>query len=78
MYELLMTADVAKILGVVPATIRWMERTGRIVAQRTPSGVRLFRRADVERVAFERVQRRARVGCTESSLGDKESKMPTV
>jgi predicted site-specific integrase-resolvase len=54
MDQLLGVADAARILGVVPATVRQMERDGRLPAQKTASGVRIFRRVDVERLASER------------------------
>lgn len=47
---------VAKSLGVAPDTVRHYERTGRLAAVRTTSGMRLFRAEDVE--AFK-VKRRA-------------------
>jgi excisionase family DNA binding protein len=56
MTKLLTTADAARLLGVVPATVRQMERSGRLPAQRTTSGMRLFRRADVERLLADRQQ----------------------
>jgi excisionase family DNA binding protein len=54
MSDLLTSADAARILGVVPATVRQLEKGGKLPAQRTPGGVRLFRRSDVERLARER------------------------
>lgn len=51
--ELLLTASVARIFGVTPATVRCWERSGRLPAARTTTGVRLFHRSDVERVALE-------------------------
>ena len=45
--DLLITGEVAAILHVTPAAVRKMERTGKLLAHRTPSGVRLFRRDDV-------------------------------
>jgi excisionase family DNA binding protein len=57
MSDLLTTADAARILGVVPATVRQLERNGRLAAQRTSSGVRLFQRSDVEQLARERATR---------------------
>jgi len=57
--ELLTTADVARILDVVPATVRLMERDGRLPALKTPGGQRLFRRSDVERLAAARAERRS-------------------
>lgn len=48
--ELLTTADVAKLARVDPGTVRQWERTGKLAADRTASGMRLFRRDAV--VAF--------------------------
>jgi excisionase family DNA binding protein len=50
----LTTAEAAKIAGVVPATIRLWENSGRLHAIRTTSGQRLFTRADLERAITER------------------------
>lgn len=50
----LSVADAAGLLGVVPATVRQMERDGRLSAQRTVGGMRLFRREDVERLVAVR------------------------
>jgi DNA-binding transcriptional MerR regulator len=52
--SLLLTASVARICGVTPATVRFWERTGRLRAVRTENGVRLFSREDVELLARER------------------------
>jgi excisionase family DNA binding protein len=54
MDQLLGVADAARILGVVPATVRQMERDGRLPAQKTASGTRIFRKQDVERLATAR------------------------
>ncbi|MBX7135067.1 MAG: helix-turn-helix domain-containing protein [Fimbriimonadaceae bacterium] len=54
MDQLLGVADAARILGVVPATVRQMERDGRLKAQKTLGGVRVFQQAEVERVAQDR------------------------
>jgi DNA-binding transcriptional MerR regulator len=54
----LLTAEAARLIGVTPTTIRAMEQRGLLVAERTPSGVRLFERDLVERVARERAERR--------------------
>lgn len=54
MAQLMTAADAARILGVVPATVRQMERDGRLTAQRTVGGMRLFCREEVERFAGER------------------------
>lgn len=45
---LLLTSAVARVLKVDSATVRWLEKTGKLSAQRTTSGTRLFRREDVE------------------------------
>jgi excisionase family DNA binding protein len=57
MTALLTKADAAKILGVTPATVAEMERAGKLPAQRTVGGVRLFRDDDVRRLAAERRKR---------------------
>jgi excisionase family DNA binding protein len=51
----LSTADASRLLGVTPATVRGMARRGALpVATTTESGIRLFRRADVEALARKR------------------------
>ncbi len=58
MERLLSPSDAARILGVVPATVRAMAISGRLPpATMTESGIRLFRREDVERLAAERAER---------------------
>lgn len=54
MHDHLTTGAVARELGVAEATVRLMERRGELSATRTSSGIRLFDRAVVERVAYER------------------------
>ena len=49
-----LAAEAARILGVTPATVRLMESRGELPATRTASGVRIFDRAAVERLAAER------------------------
>ena len=49
--QLLTTTDVARLIGVLSETIRLWENTGKLPAIRTSSGIRLFTRGDVERVA---------------------------
>ena len=57
MAKYLSTADAARILGVVPATIRLMERRGDLrAATRTEGGIRLFRRSAVEALARRRTR----------------------
>lgn len=59
MHESFLTVgDAARIVAVVPATIRLWERSGKLPAVRTLGGVRLFHRADVERIAAARGRRR--------------------
>lgn len=54
----LLTSEAARIIGVTPETIRIWADSGRLPAAKTTNGVRLFDRADVERVARERSGRR--------------------
>ena len=56
--ELLLTGEVARLIGVTPETVRHWERVVRIHAQRTATGVRLFSAEEVARVAREREQKR--------------------
>lgn len=55
---MLMTADAAKRLGVTPAAVRVLARGGKLPHVVTVGGVRLFKLADVERLAVERATRR--------------------
>jgi predicted site-specific integrase-resolvase len=52
--DLILTAEAARIAHVASETIRLWERQGRLSAIKTSRGVRLFDRADVERLARER------------------------
>ena len=54
MAEFLTVGDVAKRLGLSADAVRLFERTGRLPAMRTASGVRLFDPLDVERLRQER------------------------
>jgi len=61
--QLLMTGDAAKICDVAPDTIRWWNRAGKLPeAHRTARGVRLYRRAEIERIARERDRARSGKG----------------
>jgi excisionase family DNA binding protein len=53
----LMTSEAARILHVSADTVRLFERSGLLPATKTNSGLRLFDRKDVERLAVERGQR---------------------
>lgn len=57
--ELLTSADVAKIAGVAPATVRWWEKSGKLKARKTTSGVRLFSRETVDRFVRRRATLKA-------------------
>lgn len=52
--QLLSTSDAAKILNVSPDMVRYLERRGKLPAQYTLAGTRIFRLEDVERLARER------------------------
>jgi excisionase family DNA binding protein len=58
---LIMVSEAARVARVSPDTIRRWEQSGRLEAIRTSGGIRLFSRADVERVAVERARRRSAV-----------------
>ena len=59
MIELLTRSDVAKIMGVTPACVRWWADLGQLPVQRTVSGNRLFLMKDVENFRRAREDRRA-------------------
>ena len=55
--DLMTAVDAARILGLSSDMVRLLAREGRLkAAVQTVRGVRLFRRADVERLAAERAQ----------------------
>jgi excisionase family DNA binding protein len=54
---LLLTSDVAKILECSTDNVRLLERTGRLHAEKTEGGVRLFQRDAVEQFARQRAHR---------------------
>jgi excisionase family DNA binding protein len=54
MPDLLTKSDAARILNLSPATVVLLEKQGKLSAQRTVSGVRLFNRSEVEQLAAER------------------------
>ena len=63
MNEFLLSADVARELGITPASVRHVASIGRLsVAATTETGVRLFRRADVERFKRDRALTKTRFG----------------
>jgi excisionase family DNA binding protein len=60
--DLMTSGEAGRLLGLSADMVRWLEREGRLPAQRTTSGVRLFRRADVARLAAERARGNAKEG----------------
>jgi DNA-binding transcriptional MerR regulator len=48
----------AKRLDCTPDGVRYLARTGRLPVAMVVSGIRLFRRADVEQLRLERQERR--------------------
>ena len=52
--DLVLSGEAARILNVSVDTVRLWERLGRLPALKTATGVRLFDRRDVERLARER------------------------
>ena len=55
----LLTNDAAQLVGTTGATVRWYEQTGQLRAEKTARGVRIFKRAEVERFIAEREAKRA-------------------
>ena len=56
--DLMMAADAGRILRVSVDMVRLLARDGRLPFTSTVGGVRLFRRADVERLALARQAKR--------------------
>lgn len=54
MSKLLQTKDVAGLLGLTCEGVRALARRGVLRCERTPSGSRVYRRADVESLARTR------------------------
>lgn len=52
--DLMTTGEAARVLGLSSDMVRWLEREGRLPAERTTNGVRLFRRGDVEQLERSR------------------------
>ena len=53
---LLTTGEAARALGCSPDAVRLWEREGKLPAQRTPTGRRLFALSDVQELARERAE----------------------
>lgn len=58
--RVLTTGEAAKLLDLDPNTVRHLERTKQLPALRTPTGRRVFRRRDVERLVAARQRRKTR------------------
>ena len=56
--DLMMAADAGRILRLSVDMVRLLARDGRLLFTSTVGGVRLFRRADVERLALARQAKR--------------------
>jgi excisionase family DNA binding protein len=54
--DLMTSGEAARLLALSADMVRWLEREGRLPAQRTTNGLRLFRRSDVEALKAERAQ----------------------
>lgn len=61
MGAILGTTEAALMLGMSAENIRLLEKSGRLPAMKTPSGRRIFKLEDVERLRLEReAQRQAK------------------
>ncbi|HVR87943.1 MAG TPA: MerR family DNA-binding transcriptional regulator [Candidatus Limnocylindria bacterium] len=58
--SLLIKSDAARILGITPAAVVFLERKGLLTAIRTKGGVRLFNESDVRELATKRNLERAK------------------
>ncbi len=75
MEQYLSVGDVAKRLGVVPATVKAMVARGRLQpAARTEGGIQLFCPDDIEFLAAERVERTGRAVADASAPADEEER----
>jgi excisionase family DNA binding protein len=82
MKNFLMTHDVAKLLGVSSEMVRLYERQGRLPAQRTVGGARLFSSDDVRAFAALRSASGVRRGDTtarsKSEAGQRRHDAPSA
>ena len=69
---LMTTGEAARVLALPPDMVRWLEREGRLPAQRTTNGVHLFRRSEVGQLATERSQGAVRRTSTLASWQSRE------
>jgi excisionase family DNA binding protein len=54
--EMMVSGEVARVIGVSKQRIHQLADAGRLAHQRTGSGVRIFQRRDVEALAKKRAQ----------------------
>jgi len=74
-HDLMTTGEAARVLGLSPDMVRLLERDGRLPAQRTTNGLRLFRRGDVEKLADTRA-RTARGDGSSLALPNRRARSP--
>ncbi len=55
--NLLSTSDAARLLNCTPENVRKLNRLGRLTAQRTLGGQRIFQLSEIERLLAERAQK---------------------
>jgi excisionase family DNA binding protein len=70
MDDLLTVGDAARVLDVTPRYVQDLADRDRLPVMRTARGLRLFRRADVEKLAAERAKRPKRRGSLVSPVGE--------
>jgi excisionase family DNA binding protein len=69
--DLMTPSDAARVLGLSADSVRVLSDSGRLPAMRTVSGRRLFRRADVDRLAADRAQQTAAAAAAKASGQDR-------
>ena len=72
--DLMTPSDAARVLGLSADSVRVLSDSGRLPAMRTVSGRRLFRRADVDRLAAERAQHVANVAAAKAAAAGAEGR----
>ena len=55
--DILTTSEVAELIERTPALVRYLEDAGKLKAHKTPRGVRIFHRSEVEKFLTERAAR---------------------
>ncbi len=62
MTNFLTTSEAARELGLTPATVRHLERSGKLAALRSKNGTRIFSERDVEQLKAIRAAAKANTG----------------